>query len=169
MPDSKQIDLDQTSFYLEVLAHLTTSLERVIGLDDAEGYFGIVGTAVGDRLSAAYADIFEARGMSAEQIGAVLVDLKRRIDGGFRILSVEDDVITLYNDRCPFGDKALGRKSLCMMTSNVFGTIASEAAGQANVELQKTIAAGDGCCRVVVHLNRPDAPGLQYFGENDNA
>ncbi|MFD0857548.1 methanogen output domain 1-containing protein [Roseovarius aquimarinus] len=168
MPETKQVDLDRTGFYLEMIAHLTTSLENVIGLEDAEGYYGIVGTAIGERLSDAYAQAFGRRDMSADEIGEILVDLKRRIDGGFRVASVEDGVITLTNDRCPFGEKALGRKSLCMMTSNVFGTIASEASGQANVELQETIAAGDGRCCVKVYLNRPEAPGLQYFGAHED-
>jgi hypothetical protein len=54
-----------------------------------------------------------------------------------------------------------------MMTSNVFGAIAAENLGYAKVELQQTIARGDGGCRVVVYL-RPTpeseaAEGREYF------
>ena len=34
-----------------------------------------------------------------------------------------EDRIVLGNRRCPFGEKVLGRPSMCMMTSNVFGSI----------------------------------------------
>jgi len=56
-----------------------------------------------------------------------------------------------------------------MMTSNVFGTLASANLGYARVDLEETIARGDGRCRVVVHLREDEAgaqaPGLEYFGE----
>jgi hypothetical protein len=55
-----------------------------------------------------------------------------------------------------------------MMTSNVFGTIAADNLGYGKVELQRTIAAGDPECRVVVYLSpTPDAqaaPGREYYG-----
>jgi hypothetical protein len=46
----------------------------------------------------------------------------------------------------------VGRPSLCMMTSNVFGVLAAESAGYAKVVLEQTIAQGDPGCRVVVYL-----------------
>ncbi len=45
---------------------------------------------------------------------------------------------------------ALGRPSLCMMTSNVFGVIAAENLGYAKVALTETIALGAPGCRAVV-------------------
>ena len=56
---------------------------------------------------------------------------------------------------------------MCMMTSNVFGSIAAENLGYAKVELQETIARGDSGCRVVVYLElteeAEDAFGREYF------
>jgi hypothetical protein len=53
------------------------------------------------------------------------------------------------------------------MTSNVFGSIAAENLGYSKIELQKTIARGDGECRVVVYLKPTaeavDAEGREYF------
>jgi hypothetical protein len=69
------------------------------------------------------------------------------------------------NTACPFGDKVIGRESMCMMTSNVFGHIAAQNLGYARIELQDTIARGGVGCRVVLHL-RPDAEtgfGKEYF------
>jgi hypothetical protein len=48
------------------------------------------------------------------------------------------------------------RRSMCMMTSNVFGHIAAGNLGYGKVELQRTIAEGYPECRVVVYL-RPTA------------
>ena len=157
-------DLNKTDFYLEMIATLTSSLERVGGLEDAEGYLALVGAEMGHDLYSSYCAKSHARDLPVDNIAKVLVDLKSRIDGGFSIESVGDGKITLVNTRCPFGKKAVGRQSLCMMTSTVFGTISSEAAGQANVDIEQSIAAGDERCRVVVYLNQPEAPGKRYFG-----
>lgn len=164
MPSHWTHELNQTGFYREMIASLTSALERVVGYADAEGYLALVGSEMGQDLYAAYCSDAGLSDLPAEKIAEVLVDLKTHIDGGFSIDSIEDGKITLVNSRCPFGEKALGRRSLCMMTSSVFGTISSQAAGQANVEIQKSIAAGDTCCRVVVYLNQPEAPGKRYFG-----
>lgn len=165
--DRTDICLDRTSFFLDMIAHLSSSLEQVIGLDDAEGYFSLVGAAIGTDLSAQYRTNLGHDDLSIGEIAKVLVDLKQRIDGGFRVESVDDDKIVLVNTRCPFGEKAVGRTSLCMMTSNVFGTIAADAAGCATVDIQQSIAAGHGGCRVVVHLNTVSAPGNQYFAKQE--
>jgi predicted ArsR family transcriptional regulator len=157
-------DLDKTGFYLEMIATLTSSLERVIGYEDAEGYFALVGSEMGADLFNTYCAEAKMSDLPIEKIAEVLINLKTHIDGGFSIESIEDGKITLVNTRCPFGEKAFGRQSLCMMTSSVLGTISSAAAGQANVDIQRSLAAGDTGCRVVVHLNQPDAPGKRYFG-----
>ena len=82
----------------------------------------------------------------------VLVDLKRRIQGDFYVIEESDEKIVFGNRACPFADKVLDRPALCMMTSNVFGSIAAENLGYAKVELQQTIATGDPGCRVVLYL-----------------
>jgi hypothetical protein len=82
--------------------------------------------------------------LSRGQVRDVLVDLKRRIQGDFFVIEEDEGKIVLGNRVCPFEDKVLGRRSMCMMTSNVFGSIAAENLGYAKVELQQTIASGDG-------------------------
>lgn len=156
-------ELDKTRFYLEMIAKLTSSLERVIGYEDAEGYLALVGSEMGRDLFEVYYSDGALSDMAIERLADVLVDLKAHIDGGFSVESIEDGKITLVNTQCPFGAKAEGRQSLCMMTSSVFGTISSRVAGQANVDILQSIAAGDPGCRVVVYLNQPEAPGKRYF------
>ena len=75
--------------------------------------------------------------LSRRQLAEVLVDLKRRIEGQFYIIEESDDRIVLGNCACPFGDKVIGRPSMCMMTSNVFGVIAAENLGYAKWSCRK--------------------------------
>lgn len=61
----------------------------------------------------------------------------------------------------------LGRSPMCMMTSNVFGIIASQSLGYGKVSLEETIIRADSGCRVVVHpqpnAESEAAPGQEYF------
>ncbi|WP_242067353.1 methanogen output domain 1-containing protein, partial [Leptolyngbya sp. FACHB-711] len=80
--------------------------------------------------------------------------------------------IVLGNRACPFAEKVIDRPAMCMMTSNVFGSIAADNLGYAKVELQETIATGAPGCQVVVYLKpTPEAEesqGREYFrGENE--
>jgi predicted ArsR family transcriptional regulator len=105
--------------------------------------------------------------LNREQVAEALVDLKRRIQGDFFVIEESDDKIILGNRVCPFEDKVVGRPSMCMMTSNVFGSIAARNLGYAKVELQETIAEGHPGCRVVVYLKptteSSEAEGREYF------
>jgi predicted ArsR family transcriptional regulator len=87
----------------------------------------------------------------------------------FFVIEETEDKIVFGNRACPFGDKVKGRPSLCMMTSNVFGTIASDNLGYAKVALEETIAKGDPGCKVTVYIRTTDeseiAEGREYFGE----
>lgn len=97
----------------------------------------------------------------------MLVDLKRRIQGDFFVIEESDEKIVLGNRACPFGDKVIDRPALCMMTSNVFGVIASENLGYAKVSIEEAIANGASGCRVVVCLKPTDesqaATGREYY------
>jgi predicted ArsR family transcriptional regulator len=158
-PDPESLDLEVLEVPLErdvflrtLLRYLAGTLEGVVGLDDAEGFVSVVGQKIGDEIDAEYRRALNVEGLSREQVAAVLVDLKRRIQGDFHIIEQDDSKIVLGNRACPFGDKVIGRPSLCMMTSNVFGVIAAENLGYARVEIEAAIARGDAGCRVVVHL-----------------
>lgn len=146
--------LDRTMFFKRLLRELTGTLEEVVGIDRASSYVATVGAAMGEWLNAAYHAQLSADDFDIKTVAQVFVDLKARIDGGFTIETITADEIVLRNTRCPFGQFAVGRPSLCMMTSNVFGRIAAENQDYASVTLNKTIAAGDGECHVVVSFRR---------------
>lgn len=150
-----------------MLRELSGTLEDVVGLDEASGFISVVGQRVGEWIDGEYRKALGSTQLDRKQVTDVLVDLKRRIQGEFYIIESDDTRIILGNRRCPFGDKVLGRTSMCMMTSNVFGTIAAQSLGQAKVVLQKTIADGSSTCRVALYL-KPSAEadaadGREYF------
>lgn len=161
------VTLDRDLFLRTLIRELSGTLQDVVGLDEAAGFISVVGQRIGEQINTDYRRALGRDELNAGEVGHVLVDVKRRIQGDFRIVSQDADRIVLDNGHCPFGDKVVGRPSMCMMTSNVFGVIAAENLGQAKVELQATIAEGAPRCRVVVHLRAtPDAEaaeGREYF------
>jgi hypothetical protein len=161
------IPLNRDIFLRTLIRELSGTLEDVVGIKEAAGFISVVGQNVGDQMNADYKAAFQVSRLNREQVGEVLVDLKRRILGDFYIIEETPEKIVLGNRACPFAEKVLGRTSMCMMTSNVFGAIAAQNLGYAKVELQQTIAQGDPACRVVVYLSptaqADAAEGREYF------
>ena len=162
-----ELGLERDLFLRNLLRNLSGTLEEVVGFDEASGFIGIVGQQIGDWINDSYRDALDQEALSHEQVIEVLVDLKRRIKGDFSIVSADKEKIVLSNKCCPFEEKVVGRNSLCMMTSNVFGTITAENLGYAKVCLHETIAKGDKGCKIVVHLDDSDEAridsGNEYF------
>lgn len=150
--EAADVSLTRDNFMRDLIRELAGTLEDVVGLADAAGYISVVGQAIGEKIDAEYRQELSLERLDREQVADVLVDLKRRIEGKFYVIEQDDTRIVFGNRRCPFGDKVLGRRSMCMMTSNVFGHIASQNLGYAKVELAETIAEGHGGCRVIVYL-----------------
>ncbi|MFF3907929.1 methanogen output domain 1-containing protein [Streptomyces sp. NPDC001848] len=163
------VDLDRDVFMRGLVRELATSLESVVGLEEASGYISLVGQSVGLQINEAYTKAMGLPQLSREQVADVLVDLKQRIRGDFYLISQDEHRIVLGSRSCPFAEKVLGRDSMCMMTSNVFGTIAAQNLGYARVELEETIARGATGCRVVVYLEPEldlgEELGREYFGD----
>lgn len=158
--------LERDVFLRTLIRHLSGALQDVVGLKEAEGFVTIVGQRMGDELNEMYKGALGVEKLTPEQIGQVCVDLKHRIRGEFSIVEQTEDRIVFANTACPFAEKVIGRPALCMMTSNVFGTIAAENVGYGKVVLEQTIALGDPGCRVVLYLRRsPEsdaASGREY-------
>jgi predicted ArsR family transcriptional regulator len=151
------VGLERDVFLRTLLRELAGTLQEVVGLDHAAGFVSVVGQNMGREMDASYRAALGTEKLTRQQDAEVLVDLKRRIQGDFYVIEHDEEKIVLGNRACPFGEKVLGRPSMCMMTSNVFGAIASEHLGYAAVELQETIAEGAQGCKVVIHL-RPSKP-----------
>jgi predicted ArsR family transcriptional regulator len=164
------VPLERDVFLRSMLRELAGTLQDVVGVDEASGFISVVGQQIGDQINALYRDAAGAAHFDRAEVADILVDLKRRIGGDFSVESSSDEQVVLTNTHCPFGDKVLERPALCMMTSNVFGSIAAEHLGYARVILQETIANGHGRCRVTLHLTpeggRPDEHGREYFARS---
>lgn len=161
------IPLERDLFVRTLIGHLAGTLHKVVGLEEASGFISIVGQEMGDEINQIYQNALAVPALNREQVADVLVDLKRRIQGDFYIIEQDEEKIVLGNRACPFGEKVIGRPALCMMTSNVFGSIAADNLDYAKVVLAQTIARGDARCRVIVYLQQipeaESAQGREYF------
>ncbi len=165
--ENAAVPLQRDLFLRTLLRELSGTLQDVVGLEEAAGFISVVGQRIGDQINESYRSALQLERLSREQVAAVLVDLKRRIQGDFYIIEEDDTKIVFGNRVCPFAEKVHDRPSLCMMTSNVFGIIAAENLGYAKVVIEEAIARGDAGCRIVVHLKPGDeaeaAVGREYF------
>lgn len=161
------IPLERDALLRNLLRHLAGTLQSVIGLEEASGFVSVVGQEIGDEINQTYKTALAVSSLNREQVGEVLVDLKRRIQGEFYIIEEDDHKIVLGNRACPFGEMVVGRPALCMMTSNVFGSIAADNLGYSKVVIEQAIARGDAGCRVVVYLKptpeSQSSQGREYF------
>jgi len=173
LPADLQIPLHRDVFMRTVIRELAGTLQDVVGQDEASGFISVVGQTMGHQINSDYRNALHTGALSRAQVEAVLVDLKARINGDFYVIESSDDVIVLGNNACPFGSKVRDRPVMCMMTSNVFGSITADNLGFAKVVLEKTIARGDPACRVVLHLKHtPEAKaaeGREYYRRSDEA
>ena len=158
------ISLERDKFLRDLLHHLSGTLQDVIGLEEASGFISIVGQQIGEEINNEYCSSLKVDSLDRKQVLEVLVDLKQRIHGNFSIVVEDENKVVLQTTSCPFGEQVKDRPSLCMMTSNVFGFIASENLGYAKVHLDETIATGSSGCRVVIYLTQTDeTEGIEYY------
>ncbi|MBD2102543.1 methanogen output domain 1-containing protein [Leptolyngbya sp. FACHB-261] len=166
------IPLERDVFLRTLIRELAGTLQDVVGLDEASGFISVVGQNMGRQIDQDYKAALEVSHLTREQVADVFVDLKKRIQGDFYLIEQTDEKIVLGNRACPFAEKVIDRPAMCMMTSNVFGSIAADNLGYAKVELQETIATGAPGCRVVVYLKptleAEESQGREYFkGESE--
>ncbi len=161
------VPLERDVFLRTLIRELAGTLQDVIGLEEASGFISVVGQRMGDQMNHDYKQALGISNLKREQVAQVLVDLKRRIRGDFYIIEENDEKIVLGNRICPFAEKVRDRPAMCMMTSNVFGSITADNLGYSKVVLEQTIALGAPGCRVVVYLQptaeAEAAEGREYF------
>jgi predicted ArsR family transcriptional regulator len=162
--DNADIPLERDIFLRILIHELSGTLQDIVGLEEASGFISVVGQSIGKQIERTYKSALQVFNLDREQVTQVLLDLKKRIQGDFYIIEETHEKIVFGNHICPFAEQVLGRPSMCMMTSNVFGSITANNLGYAKVELQKTIANGDAQCKVVVYLKPiEEADGREYF------
>lgn len=166
-PDLRSLDigLDRQRFFGSVATTLIGELEETIGMAEASAFVAQVGEELGANIAGLYSEQMGGLPQEADKLAEILIDLKTRIGGDFRIESVSETEIILVNSACPFADRVDGRPSICMMTTNVFGRIVSDARGYAHVKVEDAIATGAKRCRVRIRLVEDQAgDGFEFFG-----
>jgi predicted ArsR family transcriptional regulator len=162
-----EIPLERDIFLRSLIRALAGTLQDVVGVEEASGFISIVGQQIGSEIDQQYKTALGVDNLDRRQVADVLVDLKRRIQGDFYVIEENEEKIIFGNRLCPFADKVIGRPSMCMMTSNVFGSIAADNLGYAKVELRETLAEGFTGCKVVVYLQPTEeaemSKGIEYF------
>jgi len=165
------IPLERDGFSRSLIRELSGLLEDMIGLEEASGFISVVGQRMGSEIETYYKEALQVSNLNQQQINDVLLDLKTRIQGDFYVIESDENKIIMGNRVCPFGDKVKDRPSLCMMTSNVFGTIVSNNNGYAKVALDKTIAQGDAGCQVTIYFKATEesdqSDGREYYKAGD--
>jgi predicted ArsR family transcriptional regulator len=156
---------DRDRFLRELVGALAETIEQVVGLDQAQGFVAVVGDKIARSADLDYRAAAQVGTLGVDQVAEALVDFKRRIDGGFSIAAIDDRGVVLVNTRCPFGREVLGRESLCMMTSTVFGRIAADNLGFAHVRIDEAIARGDRRCVVSIRFDE-QAPAQSIGGRS---
>jgi len=161
------ISLERGIFCRTLIRELAGTLQDIVGLKESEGYISLVGRHMGEWINQSYQEQLNQKRLNKQQVIDVLVDLKARIHGDFRVIEQDKTKVVLRNSRCPFEDQVKNRQCMCMMTSNVFGTITANNLGYAKVVLEETIAQGDTECKVIVHFDDTKesalAVGREYF------
>ncbi len=168
------IALDRDAFMRRLIASLGHLNEAILGSDVAGAYIMNVGLSMGAAIEAEYKRFWGIdRPLTLDEYAHVIVDLKRKIQGNFSLVSKSPEKVVVRTTSCPFDAFVRESPSLCFMTSSVFGGIAARNFGWAKVVLHQRIALGDPGCYVSVYLQRtPEAlaaVGREYAPDVDQA
>ncbi|MDX1780290.1 MAG: methanogen output domain 1-containing protein [Thalassovita sp.] len=158
--------MDRESFLSNTLYHLTQTLETVAGVEEAEAFFSTVGSELGQDIWRGPKPQPEGENVPSHALTDMLLEIETGIGGAFKVISHDEKRIVLENSTCPFGMMEKGTGSVCMVTANLLGHLASKSAGYAKVHLEKTIARGDGYCRMTLTLVDDNSPGFEYFADD---
>lgn len=160
------IPLDRESFFNTIVNSLSSLLEHVIGIDEASGFINTVGQKIGDEINSYYRKAVGGE-LSKQQVIEALIDFKQRIQGDFFIVEENEGKIIFGCKNCPYKYKNSAPKSLCMMTSNIFGIIIAENLGYAKIELKETMADNFPECRLIIYfdisIDSTISKGREYF------
>jgi PAS domain S-box-containing protein len=166
--------LDRDVFMRRLIAGFGHLNEGILGSEVTGAYVMNVGLSMGAAIEAEYKRFWGIdRPFTLDEYAHVIVDLKRRIQGNFWLVSKDPEKVVVRTTSCPFDEFVHQSPSLCFMTSSVFGGIAARNFGYAKVVLHERIALGDPGCHVTVYLRRTAeadaAVGKEYFPDIDEA
>ncbi|HEY9205186.1 MAG TPA: response regulator [Candidatus Methanoperedens sp.] len=86
------------------------------------------------------------------QLAEISCSVMNRLGGDFLVEKVSENSYTIKNNKCPWGDYGTLNPVLCMLTRSIFARIGIHVYKDISVDIDKTIAGGDGSCLVEVFL-----------------
>ena len=163
---SLPVSLDRDSFLTSLMGELASTLQDVVGPDEASGCMSAAGERVGELINEGYKSALSVQELPRSRISEVLVDVSRRIASGFEIVEEEDDRIVMINRTCSCGDKPREGGGMCVMTPNVLGVIVAENLGYARVVLERKPIGGVSACLLRIYFQSTGGEskqGREYF------
>ncbi|HEX7026339.1 MAG TPA: methanogen output domain 1-containing protein [Gammaproteobacteria bacterium] len=159
--------LNETGFLRKFIRHITGTLEDVVGLHESNGFVATVAQRMGEQINETYRQSMGLERLNPQHVTEVFIDLQKQINGNFSVTHEDEEKIVITGCACPFGKDVVDRPSLCTMTSNMLAVIAAENLGYAKVSVEKSLARGDSCCRIVMYLKNSAeaarAEGREFF------
>jgi predicted ArsR family transcriptional regulator len=86
------------------------------------------------------------------QTANISCNLMNKLGGGFSVELANEKGYVLRNNKCPWGEYGKINPVLCMITKAIFARISIHMYKNVSVYINKTIAGGDGFCRVKLCL-----------------
>jgi hypothetical protein len=155
---SLPVPLDRDIFLTSLMGELAGTLEEFVGADDAWGFISKASERVGEQINADYRAALAVPELPRARVSEVLVDVCRRIAGGFEVDDEDEERIVLVNRACSCG---AARPGMCTMTARVLGVIVAENLGYARVVLDRTTVDRVPACRVTIYLDSSSETAVQ--------
>lgn len=92
--------------------------------------------------------------IGTQETADVSCNVMNRIGGDFLSENVSDNVYTVINKKCPWGEYGHINPVLCMVTKAIFTRIGIRVFEDINIEIKKTIADGDGYCFIEGNIRK---------------
>jgi two-component system cell cycle response regulator len=86
------------------------------------------------------------------QTANISCSVLNKLGGGFSVEEVDHKGYTMRNNKCPWGENGKINPVLCMMTKAIFARIGIHVYKDINVDIEKTIAGGDGYCLIKIYM-----------------
>ena len=128
------------------------SAAQLIGLISHEAAHGRsleeAAARAGASMAAVVADSMDGAGRDAGAAARAMVAVEERLGADFEVVEADGRRAVIRAGRCPFGPAT--RPAMCRFTSALAGGLAARGAGQADVTVLESQAAGDHECRLIV-------------------
>ncbi|MCC5633029.1 hypothetical protein LC613_36505 [Nostoc sphaeroides CHAB 2801] len=89
---SLELPIERDQFLCTIIRELAGTLQDVVGIKEAAGFLNVVGYRTGQHVNQIYHNGLQLSNLSREQVTAVLVDWKRRIQGDFYVIEESQDL-----------------------------------------------------------------------------